>query len=1585
MTEPAKLKAGGALHRTHVYLERLEDSVLRDQLLEGWFCHVLGPSQTGKTSLGRRAAKYLEEKGALSSWFDLNEVYSPNHPREDFYFEIMAGVAAKAGLHDGFAVWLEAHPDARLQAFFENFLLPKVAGSVAVFIDEFDDLLQAPFCEEFLLNLRALYNGRSTSGDLARLTFCLIGTFPAELFLSRSNRSAFNVVKQVFLPDFSQDEVARFAPLMQPVTPEPGKLMAAVYEHVGGHPYMVQAVLMDLARGKVIPAARIGSAVTAVAHQLFRAHPHPLLSRMAQNIVQDVASLRGEDKLRLYSALWDAGKLDFRPQEFVHLALRLAGAAAIEQHAEGTFLVLRSRVIAEYLDQDWIAARFQELFSPAVARPVETEGAGTDRSALDSLTARVEALFCRPKDDAPPPYKLRGVGTELLKGVLYRFPLEALHTTERLSLQVFLGVEGLGGQLWEQEVRALLRLNARKHATLPTIRDGGHYRLPSAYGEEAADLAYILTEAGQYTLAEHGAMEHFRAHKIEALGQLSLLAEGLAILHSSGLMHRNLHPATVDLQKRDLEGKDTFLRMTRFEMAPLVANLLRRLDRTSVPDAEGGGTVDEMDEAIRSYYLDMGVDALACVAPERLGSIYALPRGSNFEGSNSDVFSLGVIAYQWFVGQLPGQLLQEAFGRRTAFSMDRWRALFDEMEACISRAAIHSSLKELLKGMLSESTRTRLTSAEVVDHLVRHFDSIAGVWESGEKKRSRPYLVAYLHAEFGEFLRPTGLVRGDPRSPVWRADMHRFLVQDLASPTLSFSPLGCAPLVNAPDERHKKSRFVLHGNRLTYFAHLFDEGPLGRSVPVPQVLVIRYAVEQHKVRNVNLGTVQRRLSSIEVVSSDSSEAELHNRTTRPVWKPLLDSVERSAAETPEEMAFLRALEWLLELQATRLDARTYPVRIDPASSALVLYDPDRDREWLSRTDLGSLFQGDRKLRPDFADHFEQEAYKKGHVELSFWRDDRGAPDYRTRPATLVFEGKESKDALRVKPGARLDFTAGWLQIADEEGTRYQIEQQRRAVFQVARMPELISQLQYPTTPARVVQRWPNAGRGLDGRAPDIIRKLLDSRPLFALQGPPGTGKTTVIADAVQQTLDRDRNVRILIAAQSHYALDNLLEKIHERLAENGMGHLDAVRIVSPKSKGRGFSSLVEGHFLDKLVDARKRMMLKHCDEILEDEPAQEAPRRNAGSGALSRRELIGRWRRTVEAGDAELNERLRRGSNLVFSTTGTATDSYLGDARDEGFDWVVVDEAAKAWPTELVMPLVHGQRWALVGDHKQLGAFGKKDVMNVLSKCRTSTLPELRQVGEQADAFEKVYEVFKHLIEGDAGERRGGYFERPVEVLNEQYRMHPSIGELISRRFYSNELRSAAATRQRMHGIRGVGWLGDKALVWVDTMGPAFAQEGADPKWHNKREVGIVQSVLTQLGDLGRRVVVLSPYGAQVKRLADELMSSGRHKISDRVHTVDEFQGRESDVVVVSMVRCNDAKPDEEFRRLGFLVEEERVNVLFSRARQLLVIVGCFNQFYKSESSFWPMLCGQIASGQGSAVVPFSEVLGGESEKEARR
>lgn len=261
------------------------------------------------------------------------------------------------------------------------------------------------------------------------------------------------------------------------------------------------------------------------------------------------------------------------------------------------------------------------------------------------------------------------------------------------------------------------------------------------------------------------------------------------------------------------------------------------------------------------------------------------------------------------------------------------------------------------------------------------------------------------------------------------------------------------------------------------------------------------------------------------------------------------------------------------------------------------------------------------------------------------------------------------------------------------------------------------------------------------------------------------------------------------------------------------------------------------------------------------------------------------------------------------------------------------------------------------------------------------------------DCSSAVDETVRRTVDESNGSMAG--------LLSKQYRMHPAIGDLISTAYYDDELVSATrdeATRQPLPRVvhpfvRPAGVEG-KAIVWIDLpwaeRDSSCEEQGegrrvGGPRYRNEKEVDAIKAFIGhQLQandeflrglppgdhhqDSGRlTLTVLSPYTQQVRYINSELRnfrlpqglvlkephrrrrnagSSGNDDGRRPAHTVDSFQGNEADIVVVSLVRNNTLEPGNE-SAIGFLAESYRLNVLLSRAEQLLVLVGSWEFLWR--------------------------------------
>ncbi|ABC83980.1 AAA domain-containing protein [Anaeromyxobacter dehalogenans] len=396
--------------------------------------------------------------------------------------------------------------------------------------------------------------------------------------------------------------------------------------------------------------------------------------------------------------------------------------------------------------------------------------------------------------------------------------------------------------------------------------------------------------------------------------------------------------------------------------------------------------------------------------------------------------------------------------------------------------------------------------------------------------------------------------------------------------------------------------------------------------------------------------------------------------------------------------------------------------------------------------------------------------------------------------------------------------------------------------------------------------------------------------LALVHGPPGTGKTTVLVEVIRRAAARGETV--LAAAPSNLAVDNLVE----RLAAAGLA---CVRVGHP---ARVLPGLLE-HTLEARVEAHEaaRIAQDLVDQALALRRDARKRRKKRGPGRFSAsreqereaRALLAEARRLEARAEAEVLER----AQVVLATLTSLDAPALAGRR---FALAVVDEATQAVEPAAYLALLRADRAVLAGDHLQLP-------------------PTVLSAAAQAGGL--GVSLFERLVEAHG--------DRARVMLAEQHRMNARIMAFPSEALYGGALRAHPAAAGRA--------IDDAPLELVDTSGRGFEEEtpeGSDSK-QNAGEAELAASEVRRLLAAGLApadVAVISPYDAQVQRLrqllADEL------EAGLEVDTVDGFQGREKEAVVVSLVRSNEAG------EVGFLADVRRMNVALTRARAKLVVVG---------------------------------------------
>lgn len=338
----------------------------------------------------------------------------------------------------------------------------------------------------------------------------------------------------------------------------------------------------------------------------------------------------------------------------------------------------------------------------------------------------------------------------------------------------------------------------------------------------------------------------------------------------------------------------------------------------------------------------------------------------------------------------------------------------------------------------------------------------------------------------------------------------------------------------------------------------------------------------------------------------------------------------------------------------------------------------------------------------------------------------------------------------------------------------------------------------------------------------------------------------------------------------------------------------------------------------------------------------------------------------------------------VVAITCNERDSTLDDAGQAQFDVVIIDEVSKATPLELLLPLMRARRAVLVGDHRQLPPLFQESMDAITVQDVADEAQQADPAGATATALSKEnLERFERMVTASLFKE---HFEAANESirgrLNVQFRMHPQIMSLVNR-FYEGSLSCGLAQpdKDRAHpfvvpDVSGNPMLtAEDHVLWIDTsrgLDGQVCSEDLDhqgrPRRTNQLEARLIAHLVQQLDRQAvgaghspqhrMSVGVVSFYAAQLRMIRTELErvkpKGGWLALEVDVNTVIRYQGREKDVVLVSLVR-NDGRidapggPQRRRSSRANVARYEFINVALSRARNLLIVLGARSMFESYE------------------------------------
>ncbi|TYH02592.1 hypothetical protein ES288_A09G153200v1 [Gossypium darwinii] len=411
---------------------------------------------------------------------------------------------------------------------------------------------------------------------------------------------------------------------------------------------------------------------------------------------------------------------------------------------------------------------------------------------------------------------------------------------------------------------------------------------------------------------------------------------------------------------------------------------------------------------------------------------------------------------------------------------------------------------------------------------------------------------------------------------------------------------------------------------------------------------------------------------------------------------------------------------------------------------------------------------------------------------------------------------------------------------------------------------------------------------LKGPAADLVPVLFGERQ------PTVSKKGTVTFTPFNKNLDHSqvhfveivlqevkRGSKILACAASNIAVDNIVERLAtHRVKMVRLGH--PARLLPQVLDSALDAKVLRGDNSSLANDIRKEMkvlngkLLKTKDRNTRREIQKELR-------TLSKEE---RKRQQLAVTD------VIKDADVILTTLTGAFSRKLDNTT---FDLIIIDEAAQALEIACWMALLKGSRCILAGDHLQLPP--------------TIQSVEAERKGLGRTLFERLADL---------------YGDEVMSMLTVQYRMHELIMNWSSKELYSSKIKAHSSVATHM-------------LFDLENVKKCDMEEKKDEEEstlnEGEAEVAISHAKrLIHAGVHASDIGIITPYAAQVVLL--KMLKSNEDKLKNvEISTVDGFQGREKEAVIISMVRSNSKK------EVGFLSDRRRMNVAVTRARRQCCLV----------------------------------------------
>lgn len=432
-----------------------------------------------------------------------------------------------------------------------------------------------------------------------------------------------------------------------------------------------------------------------------------------------------------------------------------------------------------------------------------------------------------------------------------------------------------------------------------------------------------------------------------------------------------------------------------------------------------------------------------------------------------------------------------------------------------------------------------------------------------------------------------------------------------------------------------------------------------------------------------------------------------------------------------------------------------------------------------------------------------------------------------------------------------------------------------------------------------------------------VRNCASTPDFFLVHGPFGTGKTRTLVELIFQEVRQDR--KVLATAESNTAVDNLLERIvkNDKVHVTRLGHPQRVskdnikHTLAYKVENHPLYDNIQSYYnvIDEYIGERKyftKPTPQYRRGLSDNQIKQYASRNKSSRGVnsdtiksmarwIDYNDKVNEFYGKIEKLEFKIVNEIIEDSDVIVSTNSSA---FLESIAHVKFDVAVIDEASQTTIPSVLIPIAKAHRFILAGDHKQL----------------PPTILSQKACELEETLFESLIRLYPHK----------------AQLLNVQYRMNETLMSFPNSEFYGGKLGTDSSVKDIDLG--DIAKCDEDVLTFVDTSG--MTDNGEEHLQDSKSFVNRLEARIclelaekyVENGISADDIGIISPYADQIKLISD--------RTDVEVKTVDGFQGREKEIIIISCVRSNDKG------EIGFLSDLRRLNVAITRAKRKLIIVG---------------------------------------------